>query len=178
MITLEKWAQKTQPVVVEKSKLDNKSKRSLTSAIRDTLSTDQERLVNKTRGPDGNPEIFDDTDFYGMLLKALVDSRMVDGNSVGGEIRWAAAAQRQKQKMRKGKEVDTKASKGRKLRYTVHDRLVGFCAKMEGYDRWREEQIQELFGSLLGQSNGLKEEDGEMSDADDMVEEGGVRIFG
>lgn len=55
-----------------------------------------------------DPEIFDDTDFYQQLLRSVIDSK---GNAIGDD--WIVA---QKQKKAK-KKVDTKASKGRKLRY-------------------------------------------------------------
>jgi hypothetical protein len=47
------------------------------------------------------------------------------------------------------KQVDTKATKGRKMRYTVHEKLENF---MVADDRgsWGERQRAELFGSLLG----------------------------
>lgn len=54
-------------------------------------------------------EVFDDTDFYHQLLRDIIDAR---GNGAGSNDDWVAM---QKQKKAK-KNVDTKASKGRKLR--------------------------------------------------------------
>jgi protein AATF/BFR2 len=56
-------------------------------------------------------EIFDDTDFYQQLLRDVIDARG-SGSGVGGAEDWLVV---QKQKKAK-KTVDTKASKGRKLR--------------------------------------------------------------
>jgi len=53
------------------------------------------------------PEIFDDADFYQQLLRSVIDSR-----GDGSAENWISI---QKQKKAK-KKVDTKASKGRKLR--------------------------------------------------------------
>lgn len=58
---------------------------------------------------DVDVEVFDDTDFYQQLLRDVIDAR---GNGVGGGDDWMVV---QKQKKAK-KKVDTKASKGRKLR--------------------------------------------------------------
>lgn len=55
-------------------------------------------------------EVFDDTDFYQQLLRDVIDAK---GNDVGGRDDWMVI---QKQKKAK-KKVDTKASKGRKLRW-------------------------------------------------------------
>ena len=56
-------------------------------------------------------EIFDDADFYQQLLRDLIDSR---GNGGGSNEDWIAMQKTQKLKKKKG--VDTRASKGRKLR--------------------------------------------------------------
>jgi protein AATF/BFR2 len=52
--------------------------------------------------------------------------------------------------------VDTKASKGRKLRYTAHEKIQNFMVPIPRAT-WHEEQIDELFASLLG---GAEKQDG------------------
>ena len=54
-----------------------------------------------------DPEVFDDTDFYQQLLRDVIDAR-----SGGGSQDWIQAQKERKKK----KVVDTKASKGRKIR--------------------------------------------------------------
>jgi protein AATF/BFR2 len=147
---LEKWSGKTQAVTTVSlgKKLNNATPRSLTASIRDTLATDHERLMNRTRVPrscapiqaaddniENDAEVFDDTDLYQQLLKALVDQRMVD-SSAGGTVRWTTAMRDAKKK----KKVDTKASKGRKLRYHVHEKLQNFMAP-EPNNQWQDSQI-------------------------------------
>ncbi|KAI5818816.1 apoptosis-antagonizing transcription factor [Pyronema omphalodes] len=176
---LEKWSNKTQAVTTVSlgKKLNNATPRSLTASIRDTLATDHERLMNRTRVPrscapiqaaddniENDVEVFDDTDLYQQLLKALVDQRMVD-SSAGGTVRWTTAMRDAKKK----KKVDTKASKGRKLRYHVHEKLQNFMAP-EPNNQWQESQITELFGSLLGQRIVVDEDDDE--DMEDALPEG------
>lgn len=86
------------------------------------------------------------------------------------------------------KQVDTKASKGRKMRYTVHEKLQNFMAP-EDRGSWGERQRGELFSSLLGRKMLLAEEEVEVGDARsgsevdgemDGIEggEGGLRLFG
>ena len=58
-----------------------------------------------------DPDIFDDTDFYQKILRDIIDARR---DNHGGED-WMIS---QKQKKAK-KKVDTKASKGRKLRFVT-----------------------------------------------------------
>ncbi|KAF5096924.1 hypothetical protein D0Z00_002584 [Geotrichum galactomycetum] len=88
-------------------------------------------------------EIFDDTDFYRILLKDLVDRRMADaGNSEG--VKWTVVKPKIK------KVVDTKASKGRKLRYHVQEKILNFDAPRQ-FVQWNDDQIDELFAGLFGQ---------------------------
>ena len=70
--------------------------------------------------------------------------------------------------LRVKKNVDTKASKGRKMRYTVHEKLQNFMAP-EDRGVWGERQRAELFSGLLGRRVEMGEEmdvDGEGEDVD------------
>ena len=77
--------------------------------------------------------------------------------------------------------VDTKASKGRRLRYGVHEKLMDFMApvgeKVLGW--WEERQVGELFASLLGRRG--EDERGEEMDVDGegqvLLEEDELQIF-
>ncbi|CAK0755430.1 hypothetical protein CCP1ISM_6070001 [Azospirillaceae bacterium] len=72
---------------------------------------------------------------------------------------------------------DTKASKGRKIRYTVHEKLQNFMAAEGDTGRdtamWTERGKDEFFGSLFGQDKALAEDDnvdmgdGEMGDGEE-----------
>lgn len=86
-----------------------------------------------------------------MLLKALVDQRMVDNStSTGGGIRWTTALRDAKVK----KKVDTKASKGRKLRYQVQEKIQNFVAPVEN-NRWHKQQIESVRPFLFTREMGL-----------------------
>lgn len=185
---LEKWSTKTIPVTTVGKRLNNTAPRSLTASIRESLSTDHDRLLSRTRVPracvastntntdivNDEQEIFDDTDFYQQLLKSLINQRMVDNSSISSAgVRWTL----HDTKRHKKKDVDTKASKGRKLRYTVHEKLVGFMAP-EGNCTWRDVQVGELFSSLLGQRVSIDSDvDDENEKEDEVMADDGLRLF-
>lgn len=79
-------------------------------------------------------EIFDDTDFYRLLLKDLVDRRMADSGATAG-VKWTVVKPKVK------KNVDTKASKGRKLRYHVQEKIQNFDAPRQSIE-WTDDQIE------------------------------------
>ncbi|KAG0634487.1 apoptosis antagonizing transcription factor-domain-containing protein [Tuber brumale] len=180
--TLDKWSTKTSSVstVMLARKLNNSAQRGLTATINETLMTGLNRHVQRTRVPRScaptkvesgeDVEVYDDSDFYQMLLKALVDQRMVDNASssgANGAVRWTTALRDAKVK----KAVDTKASKGRKLKYQVQEKLQNFMAPIAN-NSWNEHQIDELFGSLLGQRVRV-DEDSENEE----VELDGLKLF-
>ncbi|CAO3573900.1 unnamed protein product [Mortierella alpina] len=124
-------------------------------------------------------EIFDDGDFYQQLLRELIESRMVDNDDpTAMGMRWAALRQTKQTK----KQVDTKGSKGRRLRYHVHEKLQSFMAPIPA-GTWHEEMVEELFSSLLGRKGGNlddeeEEEEQEEEDKEDEMPDDGLRIFG
>ncbi|CAK7197542.1 rRNA-processing protein bfr2 [Sporothrix eucalyptigena] len=148
------------------------------TAVLDGQLVTPDRLVRRTRMPrscapvqaakkvEEDPEIYDDADFYQLLLKELVDQRTVDGTAPGSAaptVRWAAAAAKD---AKTRKLVDRKASKGRKMRYNVHAKLQNFTAPEDRRD-WEPEAIDRFFSSLFGQRMALQEDDGADDDDDD-----------
>jgi protein AATF/BFR2 len=108
----------------------SKNSNQVKSAVQlvDEVLSDRPRLVGKTRvlrskvraadEKEEDAEVFDDTDFYQQLLRDVIESR---GEGVDGADNWMALQREKKTK----KKVDTKASKGRKLRW------------VEPVSRWR-----------------------------------------
>ncbi|KAG8691761.1 rRNA-processing protein bfr2 [Ceratobasidium sp. 423] len=160
--TLQKWSNKIAAVTpASLSARSGKSfrggaTRSTVELVEDALGESGGKAVGRTRvrrsvgtrigtqispeadGAEGDAEVFDDLDFYQALLRDVIDSR------TGAEDDWMA-----RQRMKKAKKVvDTKASKGRKLRYEVHEKLQNFMAPVPTAT-WHEEQIDELFANLL-----------------------------
>lgn len=48
------------------------------------------------------------------------------------------------------RKIDTRATKGRKIRYTIHSKLVNFMAPYT-QETWTDEAKNELYSSLFGQ---------------------------
>jgi protein AATF/BFR2 len=196
---LEKWNTKARGTlaITPKNKLNNTtgSQQSIVDVLQEQLHGD--RLVKRARTPRScaplqlsqpssteTSSIYDDADFYGILLQSLLEQRSADSvaASASSNISINAGFQMRREAKTK-KQVDTKASKGRKMRYTVHEKLQNFMAP-EDRGSWGERQMDELFGSLFGARLGLGEEDvdeevQEMEEADDDAneEEAGLMLF-
>ncbi|KAF9447513.1 TRAUB-domain-containing protein, partial [Macrolepiota fuliginosa MF-IS2] len=193
--TLGKWSAKIQAVAPSVLLPSNrnaflKNSQQVKSAIQlvDDALLDRPRLLAKTRilrgiakgetvdGKEEDPEVFDDTDFYQQMLRDVIESR---GDEAGADD-WMVLQRERKAK----KKVDTKASKGRKLRYEVHERLQNFMVPVPVIGAWHEEQIDELFASLLGKGFDSSPGDEayalepEKTKAADEAIQGGFRVFG
>lgn len=121
--------------------------------------------------------IFDDEDFYRVLLSDLVDKKVQSSNPTSGLTITLASAQRS-QKLKKN--IDNKASKGRKLRYHVQEPIANFEAPRNGW-KWKDDQIDEFFASLLGQKvnmNEIDNDEDEEEGEDEDIEADGIRLFG
>ncbi|CAG8677041.1 9568_t:CDS:2, partial [Cetraspora pellucida] len=166
--TIEKWSNKVQ---IAPGIPLNKKFKAINQGVNDQIAhvlCDRERLIKRTqlkRNTDkilgkAKPgtgtydehltnydlEIFDDTDFYQQLLRELIESRMIDNDDpVALGLRWATL----KQTKQKKKNVDTKASKGRRVRYHVHEKLQNFMVPIPS-GTWHDDMIDELYSSLLG----------------------------
>jgi protein AATF/BFR2 len=123
-------------------------------------------------------KIYDDADFYGLLLKELLENRSNELNANGSASEFVVQAPWQVAREAKTKKiVDTKASKGRKLRYTVHEKLQNFMAP-EDRGSWGDRQREELFGGLFGRRVGLGEDEDVHSEEEDVdVAEEGLMLF-
>jgi len=109
-------------------------------------SEDESNLQNKER-EEYDSEIFDDDDFYHNLLRELIERK--SGSDEKQQDHWL-----QIQKLRaksNRKKVDTRASKGRKIRYDIHAKLVNFMAPVVNNTPGQisEEAKNELFNSLF-----------------------------
>ena len=174
--TLSKWSAKVQAVAPNVLLPDNRgsfmrdgkpSQVGVVSLIDDVFRSDGTKLLDRTRkrkdkhtrigqppgehGDDeedrADAELFDDTDYYQQLLRDVIAARG-GSDGLGGEQQWQL--QQRERKAKRKKTVDTKASKGRKLRYEVHAKLQNFMVPVPvvGGD-WHDEQIDGLFSSLL-----------------------------
>jgi protein AATF/BFR2 len=118
-----------------------------------------------------DPEIYDDDDFYHQLLRELIEKRTGEGGSnqvalgrycndgnyllfkyfnynlhISNLRQWLEI---QKLRSKAKRKVDAKASKGRRLRYQIHPKLVSFMAP-HPETSWNDTAKNELFASLFG----------------------------
>ncbi|KAI0152669.1 TRAUB-domain-containing protein [Xylariaceae sp. FL1272] len=186
--TLERWSREAGKMSLTSnsgSRFSNKKETPIVSMLSAEMA-DPERLIKRTRTPrscaplqaakkvNQDESIFDDADFYQMMLKELVDQRS-DSSGLGlqaSTVRYTAVKEAKAKR-----HVDTKASKGRKMRFTVMPKLQNFMAP-EDRRTWEQSAIDRFFGTLFGQKLALQEEpsDEEMGGAS-AEEDGGFRLF-
>ncbi|KAG5881302.1 hypothetical protein JTB14_016173 [Gonioctena quinquepunctata] len=167
---IRKWHDKTSMSVIK----SNTSPYSVINSIEHTLA-DKAKLVKRTQlkrtdykyiGEEANEpiieensdtkpvdehnsEIFDDDDFYHQLLRELIEVKSTDITDPVQLGRQWIQLQNMRSKMKR--KIDTRATKGRKIRYAVHTKLVNFMAPMDN-NLWTEESKTELYGSLFGKN--------------------------
>ncbi|EJD48011.1 TRAUB-domain-containing protein [Auricularia subglabra TFB-10046 SS5] len=170
--TLTKWSNKIQavtPALFANSNANAFTKKSA-NATRNILDVIDDTLARKHEREEGEG-VYDDTDFYQSLLRDVIEAR-------GGAAAGGVGVKRKKVK----KVVDTKASKGRKIRYTVHEKLQHFMVPIPTVTAggWHDEQIDELFASLLGKNATATgpSKDGQTDAASTVRVEDGFRLFG
>ncbi|KAM4574288.1 protein AATF [Fundulus diaphanus] len=105
---------------------------------------------------DLDEDIFDDDDFYHQLLRELIERKtsVADPNDQVAMGRQWLAIQKLRSKIKK--KVDTKASKGRKVRFHVHSKLVNFMAPVD-HSSMSDEARSELYRGLFGQNAAVRE---------------------
>ncbi|XP_047442422.1 protein AATF [Mugil cephalus] len=113
-------------------------------------------LKANTHLKDLDEDIFDDDDFYHQLLRELIERKTsaADPNDQVAMGRQWLAIQKLRSKIKK--KVDTKASKGRKVRFHIHSKLVNFMAPID-HSSMSDEARSELYRSLFGQNASARE---------------------
>uniref|UniRef100_A0A3Q0S8V9 Apoptosis antagonizing transcription factor n=1 Tax=Amphilophus citrinellus TaxID=61819 RepID=A0A3Q0S8V9_AMPCI len=109
----------------------------------------RQQLKSNTHLKDLDEDVFDDDDFYHQLLRELIDRKTsaADPNDQVAMGRQWLAIQKLRSKIKK--KVDTKASKGRKVRFHAHSKLVNFMAPTD-HSSMSDEARSELYRSLFG----------------------------
>lgn len=108
----------------------------------DGFDDDISLLASDARADDRVAEVYEDADFYEQALKEFLETRGA-GSNLG-----AAGVPAASQPPKRRKQVDRRASKGRKLRYHVQQPLVNFCAPVElEVPGWAEKVFTRLFAS-------------------------------
>ncbi|OJJ04479.1 hypothetical protein ASPVEDRAFT_152828 [Aspergillus versicolor CBS 583.65] len=126
-------------------------------------------------------DIYDDSVFYQSLLRELVEQRMSSSDAITNgldtlhllpsrNVHHVTGMRKDKVK----RDVDTRASKGRKMRFDVHEKLQNFMAPEER-GSWTRNARDEFFASLLGRTaSGMLGEGSEDEEDVGMVGRGGA----
>ncbi|SCU88486.1 LAFA_0E12970g1_1 [Lachancea sp. 'fantastica'] len=138
---------------------------------------DPRKRNNKVMDTTDNPYVFDDEDFYRVLLNDLVDKKIASAQNESSGVTIAMTS-RSNNKIKKN--VDTKASKGRKLNFTIQEPIANYEAPINNGLKWSDEQIDEFCAGLLGQRIDFNEEHESQEDTEDQPDVGttGIQIFG
>ena len=151
-------------------------------------SSKRSRVSNGADSASAPEPVYDDTVFYQSLLRDLVEQRMSSSDAMTGgmdtlhqlpsrlPIHPVTGMRNDKVK----RDVDTRASKGRKMRFNVHEKLQNFMAP-EDRGAWTLRAREEFFASLLGRTAsgllGEGDDSGSDEESDNDREEGGLRLF-
>lgn len=79
---------------------------------------------------------------YRQLLREIIESR--------GSGTSSSDLNHLRREKKKKREAERGASKGRKIRYTVHEKAANFVVPIPLSGGWEEGQVDELFSSLFG----------------------------
>lgn len=165
--TIQKWNDKTQ-LAFGKVKKGGAPQIPTLKQISHILS-DKERLIKRTqtkrtqyavigKGAEEtgeiDEEIFDDDDFYHQMLRELIDRKTHNINDPVQLSRQWLELQKLRTKLKRV--VDTDASKGRKIRYDVHPKLVNFMAPKDT-STMSDTAVKELMNSLFGVNVSIRE---------------------
>lgn len=104
-----------------------------------------------------DPEIFDDDDFYHQLLRELIEFRSADLTDPVQLGRQWVQLQSLRNKMKRN--IDTRATKGRKIRYAVHSKLVNFMAPFDE-NKMSDFAKNDLYNSLFGEHQSVVKTNG------------------
>ncbi|XP_012272029.1 protein AATF [Orussus abietinus] len=175
---IQKWNDKTR---VATGKLNKSSNQSVVSQI-DFVLSDKLKVLKKTRlkrseyeivgkssttpeDTDGravqefDSEIYDDDDFYHQLLRELIEYKSSDVTDPIQLSKQWILLQNMRSKMKR--KIDTRATKGRRIRFNVHTKLVNFMAPITVNDTWTDLAKNELYKSLFGKIKAAEGETGQ-----------------
>ncbi|KAJ9123614.1 hypothetical protein QFC24_003830 [Naganishia onofrii] len=168
--TLNKWSTKIQAASIQQATLAGKTngnKFSATSAGTGVLEAIDGSLNAKAT----------EEQFYKSLLREVIEARAGGTGGSGIDVSHLRSEKKKKRDAERG------ASKGRRIRYTVHEKAQNFTVPTPLETTWGTEQIDELFTSLLGgagmEGAGADQDDrgvmGAVVDGDAGL--GGLRVF-
>lgn len=94
-------------------------------------------------------EIFDDGDHYQDILRELIERKATATDATDPVAMGRHWVELSKLRSKVKRKVDTRASKGRKIRYHVHEKLVNFMAPDPNLHPSSDQAKDDLFSSLF-----------------------------
>ncbi|XP_008556908.1 protein AATF [Microplitis demolitor] len=164
---IQKWNDKTR---VATGKINKNANQSIVKQIEFVLN-DKPKLIKRTQlkrseyeivgkksldeiDDDGrrlheyDEEIYDDDDFYHQLLRDLIEQKTANITDPLELGRQFSKLQSMRNKLKR--KIDTRATKGRRIRYNVHNKLVNYMPAITVNDTWSDLAKTELYNSLFG----------------------------
>jgi len=127
---------------------------------------------NRSITKEYDEEIYNDNDFYSYLLKEFISGKEESMKNDSSNSRYDLTLQYllNRQKNKKNKNVDTRASKCRKLRYDKHEKIINFMVPFANHkvNFGRDEIVRSIFGLDRGKVNRTIE---------DVDDESGIEII-
>jgi len=109
-------------------------------------------VIGKDNDEEHDENLYDDSEFYQSLFKELIQSG-VESTNDPIEISKAFLKLKRLRQRKKRKNVDRRASKGRKIRYEEHEKLLNYMTSQP--NRYPEKETGKgelIINSLFGQS--------------------------
>lgn len=158
---IDKWYEQTKFVRANVNMKKFDSFETCPSKMIEQTLTNKDRLIRRTHQKrseykiigasqqvdDYDEEVYDDDDFYHQLLRQIIENKTGESENSLSLYKKYSEIQRMRSKMKK--KVDTRASKGRKIRYDVHEKLVNFMAPINR-NTMLDDAKDVLFKSLFG----------------------------
>ena len=136
---------------------------------------DMDRLgVIATASQESRPtdtEVFDDSDFYAQLLRDLIDNAGIMETGASNAASDALMSRKRK------RNVDVRASKGRRLRYEVMEKVQNFMPPIPRVT-WDDAQTERLFSQLASTTTASSDTKEPESDEPTWSENDGFRLLG
>ena len=136
---------------------------------------DMDRLgVIATASQESRPtdtEVFDDSDFYAQLLRDLIDNAGIMETGASNAASDALMSRKRK------RNVDVRASKGRRLRYEVMEKVQNFMPPIPRVT-WDDAQTERLFSQLASTTTASADTKEPESDEPTWSENDGFRLLG
>ena len=136
---------------------------------------DMDRLgVIATTSQESRPtdtEVFDDSDFYAQLLRDLIDNAGIMETGASNAASDALMSRKRK------RNVDVRASKGRRLRYEVMEKVQNFMPPIPRVT-WDDAQTERLFSQLASTTTASADTMEPESDEPTWSENDGFRLLG